>query len=123
MIYLDKNSSNMVILELTLVSSLPNPYYLFEFINDINTSNITYFTGTDLSSYKCRYNRFDVIETGSTYTNYTASTINLRTGSYNYNVYEASASTLSVSATTGVVISTSKVIVNGTDSDLALVYR
>jgi len=112
-----------VILELTSVSSLINNYYLFQFINDINPSSITYFTGTDLSNFKCRYNRFDIVETGSTYTNYTAATINLKTGSYTYNVYESTASTLTISATTGIAISTGKAYVNGVDNDIPSVYR
>ncbi len=123
MIYLDKNFANTVILELTSVSTFINPFYLFEFVNDMNVDDITYFTGTDLSNFKCRYNRFTITETGTTFTNLSASTINLITGSYTYNVYEASASTLSVSATTGVAISTGKVIVNGIDSNLPEVYR
>jgi hypothetical protein len=123
MVILNKDSENTVILELTSVSSLLAPYYTFELINDITPSNVTYFTGTDLSTYKCRYNRFNIIETGTTYVNLTASTINLKTGSYTYNVYEASASTISISATTQNIIATGILKVNGTDSDLPLVYR
>lgn len=124
MIYINKNSENIAILELTLISSLPNSYYLFEFINDIYPSEVTYFTGTDLSSYKCRFNRFNIIETGNTYVNLTASTVNLRSGSYTYNVYESSAMTLSVSATTGAPISSGcKAVVNGQDFEFSNVYR
>lgn len=123
MIYLDKDTTNEVILELTSVSSLLLPEYLFKFTNDVNPNNITYFTGTDLSTYKCRYNRFQVIETGSTYVNLTASTVNLISGSYTYDIYEATGTTLSVSATTGEIISTGKVIVNGTDTNIPDVYK
>jgi len=123
MINLQKDTANTVILELTSVSTLLNPYYLFEAVNDMQPNNITYFTGTDLSTYKCRYNRFTITETGTTYVNLTASTINLITGSYKYNIYEASASTLSVSATTGSIISTGKLIVDGEDTDIPAVYR
>ncbi len=123
MINLQKDTANTVILELTSVSTLLNPYYLFEAINDMQPTNITYFTGTDLSTYKCRYNRFTITETGTTYVNLTGGTINLITGSYKYNIYEASASTLSVSATTGSIISTGKLIVDGEDTELPEVYR
>lgn len=123
MIYINKNSVNPTILELTRVSSLLNSNYLFEFINDISPNSITYFTGQDLSTYKCRFNRFDIIESGSTFTNLTGATINLRTGGYTYNVYESSASTISVSATTGKVISTGKVFVNGIDTEYPEIYR
>lgn len=123
MIYLYKNLANTVILELTLESSLINPFYLFEFSNDLNPSNVSYFTGTDLSQFKCRYNRFTIIETGVTYTNLTAATLNLLTGSYNYNIYEATGLTLSVSGTTGRVVNTGKVIVTGVDTQLPDIYR
>lgn len=124
MIFLNKDSINTVIIELTLESSLLNPYYLFEFTNEIKPSEITYFTGTDLSNYKCRYNRFEITETGSTYTNLTASTVNLLTGSYTYNVYEMTSPTnLAVSGTTGIVINTGKVIVEGIDTELNPIYR
>lgn len=116
--YLEKDSNNTVILELTLNSSLVTPYYLFSFSSDTNYDQILNFTGPDTSTYKCRYNKFDIIETGSTYTNLTASTVNLRTGSYSYQVYESSTPTLSLSATTGRVIYSGKVFVNGVDNDI-----
>lgn len=123
MINLQKDTENTVILELTSVSTLLNPYYLFEAINDMQPTNITYWTATDLSTYKCRYNRFTITETGSTYVDLTGGTINLLTGSYKYNIYEASASTLSVTGTTGNIISTGKLIVDGEDTEIDLVYR
>jgi len=121
MIYLEKNTSNTVILELTSVSSLLYSNYLFQFINDINTNKITYFTSADLSSFKCRYNRFTIVE--STTQIPFSGQVSLIGGSYTYNVYEATASTLSVSATTGHIISTGKAIVNGIDSQLQSIYR
>ncbi len=120
--YLYKNQLNTVILELTLSSSLLNPNYLFEVISDMNPTSILYFTASDLSSYKCRYNRFNIIVTGST-ANYTAGTFNLLSGSYKYNIYESSAITTSISATTGRIISTDKLIVYGIDQEIASVYR
>lgn len=123
MIYLDKNSHNQTILELTLSSSLVSPNYLFEFINDIQPNNITYFTATDLSTFKCRYNRFDIVESGSTYSNPYIGVVNLLSGGYTYNVYESSGSTLNISGTTGQIISTGKGFVNGIDTELPEVYR
>ena len=116
MIYLNKNTTNTVILELTNVSSLLSPNYLFEFINNINPNNITYFTAQDLSSFKCRYNRFEIIENNTSIP--LSGQVSLISGSYNYNIYESSAITLSVSATTGKVISTGKVIVDGLDTNI-----
>ena len=123
MLYLNKNSETTYITELTSVSTLLSPNYLFELVSDININDITYFNVEDLSTFKCRYNRFDIIETGSTYENLTASTVNLRTGGYQLNVYEASTPTLEISATTGTIIYTGKAYVNGTDNDISNIYR
>lgn len=126
MIYLEQNKINPVILQLTQNSSLLTPDYLFEFTDDITPSNILYFTGTDLSSYKCKYNKFDITTTGSTDVNLTSSTININAGSYTYNVYESTGLTttnLYVSATTGCIIATGKVIVNGNNPSLASIYQ
>ncbi len=121
MIYLDKNTSNPVILELTSVSSLLNPSYLFEFKSVLTPTSLTYFTSQDLSSYKCRYNRFDIIENNTAIP--LSGQVSLKTGSYIYNVYESTGVTLSVSATTGRIISTGKGIVVGIDTQLSPVYR
>lgn len=122
MIYLNKNTNNTVILELTSNSQLLSPYFLFEFKNDL-TKDYTYFNATDLSTYKCRYNRFEIIETGSTYTNYTGGTIYLIPGTYVYNIYEGSQQTLNITGTTGVSLNTGKVIVNGSDNEISSIYR
>ncbi len=122
MIYINKDSSNNVILELTLNSNLLSPNYLFQLTNEM-TSNETLFTATDLSTFKCRYNRFNIIETGSTFTNLTGGTINLVSGSYNYNIYESSTPTLYISGTTGRIVQTGKAFVNGTDVEIASIYR
>lgn len=122
MIYLHKDETNTVILELTSVSSLMSPFYLFEFINDMN-DDITYFTAEDLSTYKCRYNRFNVIETIPVNVDPINGTINLLSGSYRYNIYEATLPTIDPNDTTGKIISTGKVIVNGIDDEIDPVYR
>jgi hypothetical protein len=123
MIYIEQNKVNLVILQLTSNSFLNNPNYLFEYKNDMSPNNITYFIGTDLSSFKCRYNRFNITLTGASYVDYSAATLNLRTGSYTYTVYEASSPTLHISGTTGRILDTGKVYVDGDDSDLADVYK
>lgn len=126
MIYLEQNLVNPVILQLTQNSNLLTPSYLFEFINDITPSNILYFTGTDLSSYKCKYNKFDITLTGSSNVNLTGSTININPGSYTYNVYEATGLTsnnLVISATTGCLIAKGKVIVVGDNPSIASIYQ
>jgi hypothetical protein len=120
MIVINKNQTNTVILELTTLSSLLSPNYLFEFINGINTNNITYFTAVDNSTYKCRYNNFDIIENAVSIP--LSGQVNLISGQYVVNIYEATAQTINISATTGRIIATVKAQVNG-DNNLPLALR
>ena len=118
MMYINKNAYSTNILELTCVSNLLNPYYLFEFINEYN-QGVTYFHCPDTSTAFCRYNQFIVCETGTTSVILSAGTINLPPGGYTYNVYEATAVTLSISATTGRVVSANnKAFVNGVETNI-----
>jgi hypothetical protein len=123
MIFLNKDSLNTVILTLTENSSLLNPNYIFEFINEMDLNSVI-FSAPDLSTYKCRYNRFEIQETGSTFTNNINGIINLnRSGFWQYNVYETTGSTLQLSATTGIIIETGKVFVNGIDNQIPSIYQ
>jgi len=112
MIYIDKNRYNTNILYLTSISTIENPYYLFQFINDFN-KNTTYFHCEDSSNAKCAYNQFIICDTGNTSVILTAGTINLDPGGYTVNIYEASAVTLDISATTGTILSVNKAFVSG----------
>lgn len=95
MIQLKQNQSNLVTLDLTSNSNYLNfsgisPYYLFEFTSEVTSESI-YFVTTNIAplSARTRYDQFLVIETGSTFTNLTAGTVNLSTGNFwLYNVYE-----------------------------------
>lgn len=120
MIVINRGQTNTAILELTTNSSLLNPNYLFEFKNDL-TNNFTYFFAQDLSTFKCRYNRFEIVENDVAIP--LSGQVTLLTGMYTYNVYETTGNTLSVSATTGRVVQTGKVIVNGTNSNVPSIYR
>ena len=56
-----KNSENILTVTLTEKSTLPNPIYLFKFVNQ--TSNVAYwFISEDTSQFKQRYNQFLLIE-------------------------------------------------------------
>jgi len=118
-IYLKKDFTNRVVLTLNESSTLSNPNYLFVFENNYNVNSVpVYFTTDDMSNSVCRYNLFEIIEnvTGST-TGGTSVVISLMPGQYTYNVYEASASTLSISATTGVIIQTGRMTVDDTSAN------
>lgn len=63
-------------------------YYLFKLTNPQTRESI-YFTGVDISTSPSIWNEFQIIETGSTFTNLTASTISLQpTGWWNYEVHQ-----------------------------------
>jgi hypothetical protein len=124
MINLNKNSNNLVVLTLTEKSSLLSPYYLFSFTSTTNYTNVVNFVAADTSTYKSRYNKFNIIESGTTYTNLTGGTINLNpNGMWDYTIYEqVSPTNLFISGTTNVV-EVGKVIVNGEDTSIPSVYR
>lgn len=123
MIYIQKNNTTSNIMELTEISSLFQPYYLFEFTNDFNKS-VTYFHCPDSSSVLCRYNQFDITETGATSTILSAGTVNLTPGGYSVNIYEATAVTLSISGTTGRIVTTNlKAFVEGIEPGLNEIYQ
>jgi len=122
MILLNQNSINNVAVTLQEKSQLwinsgITPFYLFEFIND-DTAYSLWFTGTDISPNPVRFNQFNIIETGMTYVNLTASTINLSVpGFYKYTVYEqVSATNLQLSGTTGNIVEQGKVYFSGNTS-------
>jgi hypothetical protein len=113
MIYIEKNSINNFVLTLSENSRLTNPFYLFEFTNEyILGSTPIYWNQIDNSSYTNRYNLFELVEdeNGST-SGGTQTSLNLISGQYNYNVYESTASTLSVSATTGRIVESGRMVV------------
>lgn len=121
MIFIDRNTTNKFVLTLSESSSLLSPNYLFKFQSDwdLDGSNIIWYATADESNYKDRYNLFSLEEssTGST-TGGTSVPLYLKQGQYSYSVYESSASTLSVSATTGVVLESGRMIVGDFITDL-----
>jgi hypothetical protein len=86
MIYLEKDTVNIFVLTLTEVTTIPNPYYLFEFQDEFNTTaTIIYWEGTDTSAYPSRFNLFTLDE---------PTDIDFVKGQYRYRVYESSVPTL-----------------------------
>lgn len=120
MIYIKKNTNNNVVLTLSESSTLLNPYYLFEFVYEGNLNPvILYFTTSDTSLAVDRYNLFVINENSTGSTTGGTGSIQLMGGQYRYNIYEASASTLSVSATTQRVVQNGRMFVdsNGTNTN------
>jgi hypothetical protein len=86
MIYLEKDTVNIFVLTLTEVTTIPNPYYLFEFQDEFNTTaTLIYWEGTDTSAYPSRFNLFTLDE---------PTDIDFIKGQYRYRVYESSVPTL-----------------------------
>jgi hypothetical protein len=86
MIYLEKDAVNIFVLTLTEVTTIPNPYYLFEFQDEFNTTaTLIYWEGTDTSAYPSRFNLFTLDE---------PTDIDFIKGQYRYRVYESSVPTL-----------------------------
>lgn len=94
MLLINKNSTNTIVFTAGEFSTITSPFYVFELQNQLSKQR-TYFTSTDISTAQTRYNMFTILETGST-SNWTAGTVNLAVGSYNYTIYENDAQTLSV---------------------------
>jgi hypothetical protein len=85
MIYLEKDSVNSFVLTLTEVTTISNPFYLFEFEDEFNTNlDPLYWEGTDTSPYPERYNLFTFDEPTDGV---------LIKGQYRYKVYESPTST------------------------------
>tara|TARA_R110001632_G_scaffold162493_2_gene280883 strand:+ start:6216 stop:6599 length:384 start_codon:yes stop_codon:yes gene_type:complete len=112
MITINKETTNNIIFTLTERSTLGAPSYLFSFIDD-NTRDEVLFNMEDLSGYPRRYNQFELIESGTTYTNLSDGIINLDYGFGTYTVYESVTPTLDISGTTGTVLEKGKYFVNG----------
>jgi hypothetical protein len=119
---INKNSANNCIFTLSELTTLTgtSPYYLFKLVSDDNEQNTILFTGEDTSINKIRYNQFNIIETGSSYVNLTASTINLLTpGYYHYEVYQQYSQTnLALSGVTGGPIEYGKFYLSGATIEL-----
>lgn len=95
MIFIQQNKANLATLELTNNSSLwiyssITPYFLFLFESDTTHQKI-YFVGNNIAPFSSltSYDQFIITETGSTYTNLSASTIYLSPGMFwTYSVWE-----------------------------------
>ena len=105
MIYIKKDEVNQIILTLTEVSTLPNPYYLFVFQNemDLLSAPITFYTA-DLSAYPERFNQFELDEPVD---------LVLVKGQYTYSIYESTTTPPTIANSRGVVIEEGRMVVSG----------
>lgn len=105
MIYIKKDEFNQIILTLTEVSTLPNPYYLFVFQNEMDklSTPITFYTA-DTSAYPERFNQFILDEPVD---------LELIKGQYTYSIYESYIIPPTIANSTGVVIEEGRMVVSG----------
>jgi hypothetical protein len=105
MIYIKKDEVNQIILTLTEVSTLPNPYYLFVFQNEMDklSAPITFYT-PDSSAYPERFNQFLLDEPVD---------LELIKGQYTYSIYESHITPPTIANSTGVVIEEGRMVVSG----------
>ncbi len=105
MIYINKDEVNNIVLTLSEVSTLTNPYYLFVFQNEMNPeSDPILFTTTDISAYPERYNQFLLDEPVD---------VELVKGQFTYSVYESLVPPVTIEDTTGQVIEEGRMVVSG----------
>ncbi len=105
MIYINKDEVNNIVLTLSEVSTLTNPYYLFVFQNEMNPeSDPILFTTADISAYPERFNQFELDEPVD---------VDLIKGQYSYFVYESLIPPVTIEDTTGDVIEEGRMVVSG----------
>jgi hypothetical protein len=105
MIYIKKDEVNQIILTLTEVSNIPNPYYLFVFQNEMDklSAPITFYTA-DSSAYPERFNQFLLDEPVD---------LELVKGQYTYQIYESYTTPPTIANSTGGVIEEGRMVVSG----------
>lgn len=105
MIYINKDEVNNIVLTLSEVSSLNNPYYLFVFQSEFNPeADPIYFTSLDISNYPERFNQFLLDEPID---------VELIKGQYTYSVYESLEVPSTIDDTTGNIIEEGRMVVSG----------
>jgi hypothetical protein len=122
MITINKNSINKIALTLTEKSLLVGASYNLFVFENAETGDKKIFTTSDTSFFKERYNEFEIIESATT-ENLLTGIVHMtgNTSQWNYSVYESpnpfSSNTLSITATTGTILETGRVLLNGIESD------
>jgi hypothetical protein len=104
-IYINKDEVNNIVLTLSEVSTLTNPYYLFVFQNEMNPeSTPILFTTPDISTYPERFNQFLLDEPVD---------VELVKGQYSYSVYESLVPPVTIEDTTNQIIEEGRMVVSG----------
>jgi hypothetical protein len=91
MILINKDSINTRYFTFKEKTTIESPYYLFKLVSK-DTKQTVLFTGEDISVNTDRFNKFNIIETGGTQ-NFTAATVSLTVGEWNYYAYQMTGQT------------------------------
>ena len=131
MIFIERNSVNVVDLTLTEKVTIPNPFFVFSFQHLATLDEygpLIYFTAPDDSDYCNRYNRFEITEddSGST-TGGDDIPLYLKPGQYEYKAYESATGSLD-HLTFGAELETGKMVVGdmteeGQDTGVTPIYQ
>jgi hypothetical protein len=109
--------SNNVALTLTESTTISNPNYLFQFINDTSLEEVV-FIASDTSNFKERYNLFVIQLVAKNAINLLNGQIYLSDNGYwTYNVYEQTSATNLNIEDSGVLVETGKVLYNFTENN------
>ena len=116
MLLINKGEINNIFVTLAEKTTLSNPTYLFDFVNDITRHKIT-FIAQDVSQYTYRYNQFVITETSGT--NYLTSGVITLSESmfYSYRIFEQVSTTNLDVALTGGLVESGKLKVIGTTTN------
>ena len=113
MITLSTNTENFPTLTLNEKATLNNPNWLLAITSNSNHNTKVIRLSGDTSLNTARYNRFPITVTGSTDENLENGIVHLEPGTYDYQAWQTSGTTLALSAATSIVES-GKLEVNGT---------
>jgi len=122
MITINKNTVNKIALTLSEKSLLTGTTYNLFVFENAATGEQKIFTASDYSPYKQRYNLFDITESATTQNTLTGQIyMSGNTSQWNYKVYESatafSSNTLHVSATTGTILESGRVLLDGEENN------
>jgi len=118
LIYIEKDTTNKIVLTLTENSTLSAPFYLFVFENEWNTATdpIEIYL-PDTSTATDRYNLFTLVDGSET-----GADLDLTKGQYTYKIYEALAEHVTVSDTTGDIVEEGRMVVSSSTYEIETVY-
>lgn len=121
---LKQDQSNRVAVTLNENTTLTgSTFYLWNMTSDDSGESIQ-FIATDVSTNLFRYNQFNIILTGSSFTNLTAGTINTsQNGTYKYEIHQQNSNTNLLTASASGIVELGRIVVSGTSVSPSVFYE